>query len=363
MMNKYLKANVKKLQPYVWEDTDEQIARQYNLNPDQLIRLDTNTPGKPPACYDEFLRIINDNRSVNEYTDFSYEKLKELIVDYEGIKTGQVVCGNSGDEMIDIIGKACLNQGDQFIISSPTYSVFQIQSEINGGVVLDIPLSSDWQIDDQRIIQATQAEDVKLVFICNPNNPTGTVSDVARIENVISQADALVVVDEAYREFYGQSVNNLIDKYDNLIVLRSFSKFGSLAGARVGYVLTNEYLARKLDALRFPMGIAYFSMELAKLVLQKDREYINKLVEDTIQERKRIMKLLREKSIEFFNSKANFILIKLPRNPDVVISNLKKAGMVVRDMTKKTRIENCIRVTIRDQKTNDKFIKTLFENV
>ncbi|MFH0819305.1 MAG: aminotransferase class I/II-fold pyridoxal phosphate-dependent enzyme [Patescibacteria group bacterium] len=361
MLNKYLKKSIQNLIPYTWEDTTEQIAKKNNLKPAQIIRLDYNTPASPPDCYDDFIKVISKKRDVNEYLDFDYEKLKILIAKYENCKTNQVVCGNSGDEMIDIIAKCCLNYNDRFIISSPTYSVYKIQSELVSGKVQDIPLDKNWQIDDKKIIAKSKNKNVKLIFICNPNNPTGTISEPKKIENIIKKANALVVVDEAYGEFYGKSFKKLINKYNNLIILKSFSKFARIASARVGYVLTNQELATKLDGIRFPMGIPYFSMELAKMVLKKDLENIYKTIKQTISERERIKNILLNNNIKFADSQANFLLIQLDKNSKPVIKKLAKKGIIVRD--RNSQIKNSIRVTVRDKKTNNLFLNELIKNL
>lgn len=359
MFNNYLKKSVQNLSPYAWEPTTAELAKKYKLPIKKIIRLDYNTPGQPPACYHDFIKIIDKNREVNEYQDYSYNDLKKLIAKYERVKKEQVVCGNSGDEMIDIIGKACLNQNDKFIISSPTYSVYKIQSEINGGTAIDVPLTSFFDLDDTEIINQAKNKKAKLIFICNPNNPTGTVADPKKILNIIKKVKCFVVVDEAYGEFYGRSFKKYIRQYNNLIILKSFSKFARIASARVGYVLTNPQLAPKLDALRFPMGIPYFSMELAKLVLQKDLISIKKNISATISERKRIISVLKKKNIITTNSQANFLLIILPVKSKTVIEKLNNQGLIVRD--RNSQVPNSIRVTVRDRKTNDLFLKNLFK--
>jgi len=359
MLNKYLKKSVQNISPYSWEPTTTELAKKYKLPIKKIIRLDYNTPGQPPACYDEFLKIISKNREINEYQDYSYNNLKELIAKYEKTKKEHVVCGNSGDEMIDIIGKVCLNQNDKFIISSPTYSVYKIQSEINGGIVIDIPLTSFFDLDDKEIVNQAKNKKVKLIFICNPNNPTGTVADPEKILNIIKKVKCLVVVDEAYGEFYGRSFKKYIRQYNNLIILKSFSKFARIASARVGYILTNKKLTEKLDALRFPMGIPYFSMELAKLVLQKDLVNIKNNISATISERKRMIKILKNKNIITTDSQANFLLIVLPIKSKAVIEKLNNQGLIVRD--RHSQVPNSIRVTVRDKKTNDLFLKNLFK--
>lgn len=361
MSNKYLKKSVQNISPYSWEPSTDDLAKELKLARNKIIRLDYNTPGQPPACYDEFLKIISKNREVNEYQDYSYDDLKKLIADYESIKKEQIVCGNSGDEMIDIIGKACLNQNDKFIISSPTYSVYKIQCQINGGLAIDVPLTSFFDLDESEIIKQAKRKKVKLIFICNPNNPTATISDPKKILKIIKNVNCLVVIDEAYGEFYGKSFKKYIKQYYNLIILKSFSKFARIASARVGYILTNQQLAKKLDALRFPMGIPYFSMELAKLVLKRDQKDRQKNIQQTISERERMKKILAANNIITTNSKANFLLIILPKNYKKTIEKLKKIGLIVRD--RGSQVPNAIRVTVRDKKTNDFFLKNLLKSI
>ncbi|HNT30104.1 MAG TPA: histidinol-phosphate transaminase, partial [bacterium] len=208
-----------------------------------------------------------------------------------------------------------------------------------------------FSLDAEGLIAASR--DAKLLFICNPNNPTGTVNPRETIEYVIREADCMVVVDEAYFEFNDrESVQDLIATYDNLIVLRTFSKFAAIAGARVGYLLTNPYLASKLNAIRLPMGISYFSMEIAKMVLAEDMVWVEQNLQMILVERSRMQAAYTDLDLKFWPSRANFILVRFGERASVIAAALKQRGLVVRDYSQKAETAGCLRIGIRSPEEN-----------
>ncbi len=364
-LQKILKPSVFTMKPYAWEETTEELAQELGLDPKTIVRLDANTPLDPPAYYDQFITEIKEKKIVNLYDDFAYDNLSKLISNYEKVKPKEITCGNSGDEIIDIIGKCCLNQGDKFLVSTPTYSVFYIQCEINGGVMVDVPLNPEtYKLEVDQVIQKANEEKVKIIWICNPNNPTSNViASVKEIKKIIESCpDSLVVVDEAYIQFYDmqKSMSKFINDYPNLIVTRTCSKVGKIAGARVGYLIANEFLATKLNNLRFPMGIAYFSMEIAKKMFAKENlKYIEEYVQEVLDYRSDFINDLKNLGFEVFDSACNFVLFRFANKSGEKAKELnnyvQKKGFVLRPRDKKY-IEGCIRCTIPTREVGEKLL-------
>ena len=213
MKNKILSEMAEKITPYQWAK---------NVGP-EVLRFDTNTLPCPPPCVKEFLKELVNNCPVNEYGDPSYIKLKKLISKYEKIPEDMITVTNSGDEALDIIGKAFLNEGDNFLIQPPTYEIFKSQCEINRGKAVEVPLlEKTFGCDIRNLIKVLKTKIIKITFVCNPNNPTGTITKLEEIELILKNTSGIVLVDEAYREFYGITCVSLLSKYNNLVILRSF---------------------------------------------------------------------------------------------------------------------------------------------
>ncbi len=350
--NQYLSEVAEKIIPYQWEETGLE----------KTWRFDANTPPFPPKSLPFFLKTMALNCPINEYADPSYTKLKKLIAGYEKAKPSMITVTNSGDEAIDILAKTFLNPGDFFITSPPTYEMFSIQCEINRGINLEVPLLlPDFSIDAEKIIDLANKNRVKIIFLCNPNNPTGTVIPPKVIGEIVKRSKSIVVVDEAYREFYGQSTTFFLQKYDNLVILRSFSKFAAIAGARVGYLISNRFLSQKFDGIRFPMGVSYFSYKLAETVLEKDGNWIKKQIKMIIKERERLTKELTDLGLYVYPSRTNFLLVKVGSGATLLCQKLKKKGFIIRDRSNKKYLDGCVRITVRSSEENRLLLKTIKE--
>ena len=350
MKNKILSEMAEKITPYQW-------AKNVGS---EVLRFDTNTLPNPPPCVNKFLKDLINNCPINEYGDPSYAKLKKLISKYENTPENTITVTNSGDEALDIIGKAFLNNGDYFLIQPPTYEIFKSQCEINRGKAIEIPLlKKNFKSDIKNVIKVLKNTPIKIIFVCNPNNPTGTITKLEEIELILKNTSGIVLVDEAYREFYGVTCMPLLAKYDNLVILRSFSKFGAMAGARVSYLLANKKLSQVFDAIRFPLGVSYFSCKLAEILLELDQNWIKEQTEMIKNERERLSQLLERLGFFVYPTQANFILVNFGKNASEICKKLKENNILVRDRSNKKYLEGCVRITIRNQKQNNILVNSL----
>lgn len=339
-----------KITPYQWAK---------NVEPD-VLRFDTNTLPSPPPCVDKLLVELTNNCPINEYGDPSYVKLKKLISKYENIPENTITITNSGDEALDIIGKTFLNDGDYFLIQSPTYEIFKSQCEINRGKAIEVPLlKKTFKPDIGNVIKVLKNKLVKITFVCNPNNPTGTVTKIDEIEKILKNTPGIVLIDEAYREFYGVTCVPLLAEYNNLVILRSFSKFGAMAGARVGYLIANEKLSQVFDAIRFPLGVSYFSCKLAEKLLEENQGWIEDQTAIIKKERKRLSDSLIELGLFVYPSQANFLLVNFGKKANKICQKLKENNILVRDRSSKKYLEGCARITVRNKNQNNILINNL----
>lgn len=339
------------INPYQWEDVSMQNS----------LRFDSNTLPFAPPCMDSFLTSMKAYCPINEYTDPTYNRLKELLSGYEKVQKSMITVTNSADEAIDILAKSFLNPGDNFVTTPPTYEMYSIQCGVNKGVNLEVPLGNNFEVNSEEVICVSRNPLTKLIFLVNPNNPTGSVISQKELEKIIKKSEAVVVVDEVYREFYGKSSVSLLKKYPNLVILRSFSKFAALAGARIGYLLADKLISKKFDAIRFPMGVSYLSYKLAEMVLEKDGKWIKEQIKMIKSERERLSTMLTNLGFLVYPSFANFLLVKVGNNTRNLCIMLKEKGIIVRDRSKKKYLQGCIRITIRSPKENNLLIKRIKE--
>lgn len=339
------------------------VTYQWEKNVDpEVLRFDTNTLPEPPPCVKTLLKSLEKNCPINEYGDSSYAKLKKLIARYEGVNENMITVTNSGDEALDVIAKAFLNAGDYFLVQPPTYEMFKLQCEINRGKAVEIPLlRNTFAINIDTVLKTLKNKLIKITFVCTPNNPTGSVTPLETIEAIAKASSGIVLVDEAYREFWGKTAAPLLKKYSNIVILRSFSKFGAMAGARVGYLIANKDLSQILDAIRFPLGISYFSCKLAELLLEQDQDWIKKQTALIQKERDRLTKALTKLGLFVYPSQANFLLIKLGLNAETICRELKNRNILVRDRSNKKYLEGCVRITIRSPEQNKILVNNLKE--
>ena len=195
-------------EPYEWEDSDAAIAARVGLQPDAIIRFDLNPSPFPPPSWDEAMEAARRERRPHEYVDTSYAELTSLIAAYLGVTPGHVVIGAGADEVLDIVGKTFLDNGDAAVVPVPTYPMYAICTRQLGGVIRPVPRAAGFALDVDALVAA--AVGAKLVFVCNPNSPTGNADTAAALRGLLERVPCPVVVDEAYAEFSGASVVPLI---------------------------------------------------------------------------------------------------------------------------------------------------------
>jgi histidinol-phosphate aminotransferase len=348
----YVSTVVENLLPYTWEEVP--MGTSY--------RFDMNTLPCTPNSLGTFLADMKNYCPINEYTDPTNKSLKRQIAQYENVDQSMITLTNSGDEGIDILAKAFINPGETFITTPPTYEMFSIQCTLNRGIVREIPLCAEtFAVEADRLISTSKKKNVKLMFLVNPNNPTGTIIPPEDLEMIIQDSNCIVVVDEVYREFYGKSVVPLIAKYQNLVVLRSFSKFAGIAGARVGYLVADTSLTQLFESIKLPMGVSYFSSRLAQSVLQNDKKWIEKQVASIITERAKLEKDISAIGCTVVPSQANFILVKFGSKANKICDALRRIGIIVRDRSQKPYLNGYVRITVRSPKENRLLIQALKE--
>jgi histidinol-phosphate aminotransferase len=352
---------LRRFKAYAWETPTREIASAVGLPESKVHRLDTNTsPFLPVAPLRELKRNLT-GKSVNQYPDTSYLNLRRLLSSYSGREADRFVVTNGADEGLDIIVKTFLDPGDQVVTAIPTYSMFRVVTEIMDGRVLGVKRrKEDFGLDLEGMLEKAVDKKTKLIFLCSPNNPTGNLTPIREIERIVGETETFVAVDEAYFEFAGKSAIELTDKYDNIVLIRTFSKAFSMAGVRVGYLVASKDTVIELNKVRPPNSLSVISLQLAESAL-RDLESMRRNVGEVVAERERMFAALGGISqIEPYPSQANFILFRVKvGDGNVIHSGLMKKGFVLRNLTDVPGIENSLRLTISRPEVNDAFLAAL----
>jgi len=347
---------------YGWETPSHEIAEKVGLRTEQIVRLDTNTSPFAPLPELKLLSKEAPRLEVNQYPDTTYLGVRKGLAAYCGVGVDRFVVTNGADEGLDIICKTLLDNGDEVVVPVPTYSMFRVVSEVMGARVKYVRRDpDDFSVGADELLGAATTK-TKLIFLCNPNSPTGNPMPISVVEKVAKEAKAAVAVDEAYYEFWGKTAMGLTEKYDNLVVCRTFSKAFSMAGVRVGYLVAKRETIDQLNLVRPPNSLSVISIALAEAALRNLGEMRGN-VGKIVGERTRVFRALQELStLQAFPAQTNFILFRVnggASQAGKLHKALVKKGFVLRSYSKPSGIGDCLRLTIGTREVNDRCLAAI----
>ncbi len=301
------------------------------------------------------------NIDLSRYPDPLQWNLKIQIGKVVGIEPEKIFLGNGSDEAIDLLYRIFCEPGgkDRAIILPPTYGMYKVSAAINDVAIEEIPLTSEFQLPPD-LNEKIGSHSAKLLFICSPNNPTGNAFPLWQIEELLQIFNGIVVVDEAYQDFSSEeSAISLIDKYANLVVMRTFSKAWGLAAARLGLAFSNPEIISYFNKVKPPYNINQLSINIGTEALN-NLERMKDKVAVLIQERAILAEKLSQIPFveKIYPSDANFILIKVDQASLRYLQLLEK-GIIVRNRSKEIHCENCLRITVGTPSENLKLIEVL----
>ena len=328
------------------------------------IELDSNE--NPWNLPDDVLKDISETLlsvRYNRYPDTEAAWLKESLVAGYQLQIENVFIGNGSNEVILDLLLAFGGPGRTALIFEPTYSMHTVLTRIALTETVKAQLGEDFELD--MAAAGTTIGELKpnIVFLNSPNNPTGNVICANMVEEVCRSGDFLVVVDEAYGEFSGETCLPLIKKYKNLAVVKTFSKAFRLAGARVGYALADSGIISGLEKVKLPYNLNALS-QVAAAIVWKKRSAILGVVDEIVAERERVAKILTAMDgATPYPSRANFILFKTAKDAKGIYRRLVTAGVRIRDFSSVPLLVNCLRVTIGTPAENNVFLDVLRESL
>jgi len=352
------------LESYRAERTNESVARQLGISPAEIIKLNYNENlFMPKGKLVEFMREVAEECDLRIYPQEEENKLKEKIGAYLAVPKACVVVGNGSDELIDRIARLFLEKGDKAVSVAPTFPLFRQCIERPGAEYVAVPLLSNFEFDVERLMDAFAAE-ARLLYLCSPNNPTANQFKKGDLTTLIEEFPGIVVLDEAYAEYADYSMVPLAEKYENLIILRTFSKAFGLAGLRLGYAIANVTLAKVLaEKATLPFPVSVFTLSMGRKLLE-NFGMVEKTVEELKVERGKLIKKFGNISgIEAFDSKTDFVLFNTDKPCEDVYQNLQKQGILIKKFGKILRWENCLRTTVGLPQMNAKLLEALEQNI
>lgn len=352
-------ARIQELESYSPEQTNEAIAKKYGLKASEIIKLNYNENLFLPRDKQiALLKEVAEECDLRIYPQDQEATLKKRIGEYLQISPESVAIGNSSDEVMERIIRIFLEVGDRAITFVPTFSVFKCCVDFHGANFAGVPLRDDFSVD-MPAMQAEFTPSARLLYLCSPNNPTANQLKQREIEALTEDFPGIVMVDEAYAEYADYSVVPLIDKYPNLVVLRTFSKAFGLAGLRLGYAVANTRLASSIDKAPAPYAISAVSLMMGQKLLD-NLGFVKESVAALKGERRRLIQGLGEiEGLEPFDSKTNFVPFNLNRSAEDVYLKMLKKGLVIKKLGRLLKYPNCLRTTVGLPEMNMKLLNAL----
>ena len=328
----YLPDHVQNLPAYVPGESIESLAARLDRSPGSIIKLDANENnyGAPPAVFQALAALADTHR----YPDASQADLRDALSAYIGVPAGYLLAGNGSDELLSLIAQVLLQPGDSILVNSPTFSMYAFYAHLKNCAVIDVPRRANFSLDMEGIKSAIQNHSPKILYIDTPGNPTGYSVPRSDIEKLLSLT-TLIVIDEAYLEFTDtESLMLEVPDRKNLVVLRTFSKWASLAGFRIGYGAFPKWLGDVLRQAKSPYNVTVPAMTAAIAALSEVGVLKNNIAR-VIADRDRLVEELRKfNGFQVYPSDANFLLVKVEpsfgKSAAEICDALKEQGILVR---------------------------------
>lgn len=362
--SKFLK-EAERLNRYDVGLTAECLAQKLGTDSSQILKLNSNENLFIPLSFLRKLLI----EAVEELDPRFYPRdelvdLRNTIAKKMGVSDEQIVIGAGSDQLIELIVYAFLRREDRVISIDPTFSIYMRTVRARRAHYMPVPLKDDFSLDIDSLLHVANTMRAKLLFLCSPNNPTANQFDKDSIHRILEGFDGIVIIDETYVDFASYSTVEWIKEFDNLIVLRTFSKVYGIAGLRLGYAISNREISSVIRRFKMPYAVSSVALRMGLKLIEKDA-----FIEQKIHEIKKVRSnlILNLKSLENvkpFKSDTNFVLFSLSKiSSEKAYNQLLEQGIIIRKIGKVLNFKNCLRVTVAPPHIMKKFITALREVV
>lgn len=298
----------------------------------------------------------------SHYPPFVPTEQLAAIARFAGWRPEGTLLGNGSNELLQLIFTSVLERGSTVVLSQPTFSLYGILARSLAAQVLDVPMLPGFRFDVEGIVKAAREGDARLVVLCSPNNPTGTVLTRAEVLRILTATSGLVVLDEAYVQFAPETQVGLLGEFDRLIILQTFSKAMGAAGLRFGYALGPPELMKHLEKVKLPYNVNIFTLIAAEILIERWdvlRWWIARLKESRDALRRQLGVL---PGITVYPSGANFLLIESAgKPPGEIFTLLAQRGILIRDVSTYPMLARGLRITVGTPEENDELVTALRE--
>lgn len=357
-VQRLLRRDAEQLKAYAAPAPLEDFARSLGVQPEDVLKLDQNE--NPYGCSPRVRERLQAYNWYHVYPDPLHRQLRERLEGYTGLPAEQIIVGNGSDELIELVLRMFIEPGDQVISVGPTFAYYATAAMVVSADYQVVPRGPRFEVDPERVAEAVTKR-TKVVFLASPNNPTGNATPRPVVERLLGLG-LIVVVDEAYHEFCGQTAAGLLQEgAENLIVLRTFSKWAGLAGLRLGYGLFPRALIPIAQSLKSPYSVSQ-AAEVAGLASLDDLAYLRSLVKRIVTERERLrIGLEAVRYLSPYPSDANFLLCEvIGRSAADVERALAQRAILVRRY-QSPRLDTCLRISVGRPDQTDRLLSILQE--
>lgn len=357
-MSELIKNFFKELTPYPPGKPIEELEREYGIKGSIKLASNENPLGPSPKAVSAIKQSLN---KINRYPDSSAYYLKNRLAEKFSLPMAHIILGNGSDEIIKLATHAFVSPGDEVIIPFPTFLMYEKNTQSFQGELIKIPLK-DFYVDLNSILNAI-SEKTKIIFLNNPNNPTGTALNINEISHFLEviPEKIIIVLDEAYIEFATseniKSAIQFLESYPNVIILRTFSKLYGLAGLRIGYGFASKHIIKLLTLLQQPFSTNYIA-QVGALAALSDEGFVKKTLALITEGLNFIYSQLDSMDLTYISTQTNFLMIKTPIGSEETYKRMLKEGVIIRSM-EDFGIKDFIRVNIGLPEENERFIRTL----
>lgn len=347
---------------YVADKNIDELKKQYNISKVVKLNSNENPYGTSPKVKEAIKELVD---STNDYPDSQSYYLKEAIANKFNVKRENIVCGAGSDSLIKEICLTFLSKNDEVIMANITFERYKENTIIMGAIPIEVPLKDD-KFDFEAMIKRIN-DKTKMIWLCNPNNPTGTIFTHEEFMNIIDKIpqDVLIVIDEAYGEFVESNdfpkTLELMKKHKNIILLKTFSKIYGLASLRVGYGIANEEITSYLNRVINPFDTNSYAQKAAEVAIG-DNEFLNYVYENNKIQKHYLQDEFDKMGLKYLKSEASFIMVNVNGDDKPIYEYLLTKGFIIRPGFL-LNMPNFIRVTIGKESENKEFIKLLKEAI
>lgn len=356
---------IKNLNPYkvashaIWEGNADHRK--------EILKLDWNEATIPPSprVKEELQKVINDEMLFAYYPSTHNAKLINALSQYSNVEEEQIQYFASSDAAHQYLVKLLLKEGENVLILGPTYDNFRLTCEAQGAIVEYFNYDRNFELDSNELINSIKSLQPKLIYLCNPNNPTGNSLSLELIkELVMNFRNTMFLIDEAYYEFNKVTASSLVGEFKNVCISRTFSKAFGLAGFRAGYLIANPEIIELINRYRNPKNFTSLT-QVAVLAALSDVAYTEKYIQEVIETREYFSQRLTElfPFVKVFPSNGNFVLIRFKDSlqRDYIYQELAKKDIYVRNLSHHEYVMDCIRITIGNKAQMDRVLLAIKE--